>query len=610
MFKKSPKNCFKPVLHTNTTNNTGCTTGVTSGNSDNDLHKHANGPFLSYYNHFLLPQVGILKGTKQEYIPLPVSIEHASTNFTDVKLNSNGDKTNSKITERVYVSSSVYSHLCDIKAQIEKYQDAWDNIKKFTNPYEYIHTNISGNKTNISKLRPLSRSFYKMIEIMKNHNILSQFNHTIVTKPDTKMSINTFHLAEGPGGFIEAISYLRGQQYLRVAKEDNTKEHQVNTVCVNTILPESSIQILKRNTELHDEVMKDLEQLRISRRIFENQKIITESTSSSSSTSSSTISSTISSSSTSSSTANMQITYGNDRYYGMTLINDEPICPGWKKTRSFLDNHPNVIIETGADKTGNLISLDNFMHCVSKYKNKMNIITGDGGFDFSVDFNNQENMATQLILCEVYYALAMQKQGGTFILKIFDVFHKPTVDVLYLLCYYYNSVSIMKPHTSRIANSEKYVVCQGFKIADSTKIIDQFSDIFASLSSPERILSIIPQDHDLYFLNKIEEMNAMVSFQQIENITSTLSVITNHRNTEKLDHYKKSNVNKCIAWCEHYDIPYHVHHTSIQSTNVFLNRTSFTGSNPPCIPAPAFIVSGTSLINGSTGATGAIMSTV
>jgi 23S rRNA U2552 (ribose-2'-O)-methylase RlmE/FtsJ len=581
MFKKSPKNCFKPVFHTSTPG--------TCGSSESDSHKHTNGPFLSYYNHFLLPQVGILKDSCNEYIPLPISIEHLSKN--DSSSDAYQKQCNDKI-DRVYVSSSVYSHLCDIKAQIEKYQDAWDNIKKFTNPYEYIHTNISGNKTNISKLRPLSRSFYKMIEIIKNHTFLSQLNHTIVPKPDTKMGINTFHLAEGPGGFIEAISYLRGQEFLRVMKEESTKAVSTSTACVNTILPDSSIQILKRNTELHDEVMKDLEQLRTSRRIFESQKITYDN----------------SGSGGGSGGGNTQVTYANDRYYGMTLINDDPICPGWKKTRAFLENHQNVVIETGADKTGNLISLDNFMHCAAKYQNKMNIITADGGFDFSVDFNNQENMATQLILCEVFYALAMQKQGGTFILKIFDVFHKPTVDILYLLCYYYNSVSIMKPHTSRIANSEKYVVCQGFKISDSSKIVEQFSELFESLSScPERILSIIPQDHDLYFLNKIEEMNAMVSFQQIENITSTLSIITNHRNTEKLDHYKKSNVNKCIAWCEHYDIPYHVHHASIQSTNIFLNRSCVVIGSPPTIPPNALTVTASAVMVGPTGSTGSVM---
>lgn len=558
MFKKSPKNCFKPVLHT--TSSTSSSSSLPGGTSNeySDTSKPTNGPILSYFNHFLLPQVHLTYDSNGSYIPLELALKYKEIQDSD-------DEGDMDYRERhrerasVYISSSIYSHLCDIKKQIEKYQETWDNIKKFTNPYEYIHTNVAGNKTNISKLRPLSRSFYKMIEIIKNNNILSKYSHTISPRPDTKMGINTFHLAEGPGGFIEALVYLRGLEYHRVSVssvlEDaiagcSSSSSSVSSSVSSTV--SSPVHILKRNTEFHDEYMKEMEHLKLSKRIFDNEKPMN---------------------------GNEMISppnYGNDRYYGMTLVNEDPICPGWKKTRAFLENNPNVIIETGADKTGNLISLDNFRDCASKYRNKMDIITADGGFDFSVDFNNQENMAIQLIICEVFYALMMQKQGGTFILKIFDVFHKPTVDILYLLCYYYTNVSIMKPYTSRVANSEKYLVCQGFRVCDSGKIIEQFSNIFPDLirGGTSTLLSLLKQEHDLYFLNKIEEMNAMVSFQQIENITSTLSIITNHRNAEKIEHYKKTNMNKCVAWCEQYEIPYHVHHATIQSTNIFLHRSA------------------------------------
>jgi hypothetical protein len=304
--------------------------------------------------------------------------------------------------------------------------------------------------------------------------------------------------------------------------------------------------------------MKEQEYMKVSRRIFDQQKELE---------------SNYDAGAGAGAGATTPTPYGNDRYYGMTLVNEDPICPGWKKTRTFLENNPNVIIENGADKTGNLISLNNFLYCVEKYKNKMDIVTADGGFDFSVDFNKQENMATQLILCEVFYALALQKQGGSFILKIFDVFRKTTVDILYILSYYYNDVSIMKPYTSRVANSEKYVICQGFKVSDSQAIIQQFASVFPSLLNGGVLSSFLPFDHDLYFLNRIEEMNAMVSFQQIENITSTLSIITNHRNAEKLEQYKRANVNKCIAWCEKYEIPYNAHHACFQSTNIFLHKS-------------------------------------
>ena len=555
MFRKSSKNCFKPVLPTLLQNGPGSGIGLPEHEINIELNKpnnNNNGPILSYYNYFLLPQIDIILGPSNNYAPLELSILQSSEN-------------------KVYLSSSIYAHLCDIKQQIEKYQDTWDNIKKFTNPYEYIHSNITGNKTNISKLRPLSRSFYKMIEIIKNNSILSQYHDTISQKPDNKMGITTFHLAEGPGGFIEAISYLRGLEYQHHVTESNasimaTTTNEISDSTTVTLPSSPPIQILKRNTEFHDEYMKEQEYLKVSRRIFESQKETARTGG-----------------------PTPAAVYGNDRYYGMTLVNDDPICPGWKKTRTFLESHPNVIIENGADKTGNLISLENYLYCSDKYKNKMDIVTADGGFDFSVDFNQQESMATQLILCEVFYAVSMQKQGGSFILKIFDVFHKSTVDILYILSYYYKHVSIMKPYTSRIANSEKYVICQGFKMSDSTQIIQQFACIFPSLLQftedcdcksdktdcvgKQVLSSLLPFEHDLYFLNRIEEMNAMVSFQQIENITSTLSIITNHRNAEKLEQYKRANVNKCIAWCEKYEIPHNAHHACFQTTNIFLHKS-------------------------------------
>ena len=39
----------------------------------------------------------------------------------------------------------------------------------------------------------------------------------------------------------------------------------------------------------------------------------------------------------------------NDTYYGMTLTNNDSKCPGWKKSKKFLEEHPNVIIEKGID---------------------------------------------------------------------------------------------------------------------------------------------------------------------------------------------------------------------------------------------------------------------
>ena len=119
-----------------------------------------------------------------------------------------------------------------------------------------------------------------------------------------------------------------------------------------------------------------------------------------------------------------------DMYYGMTLINDDENTPGWKKAQRFLKQNTNVYIETGETHDGNILNLDNYYHCAKQHENKFDIITGDGGFDFSQDFNNQENLCSKLIVAQALYAIT-QKRQGTFVLKVFDIFYKSTLDILY-----------------------------------------------------------------------------------------------------------------------------------------------------------------------------------
>ena len=100
--------------------------------------------------------------------------------------------------QNVFINPTLKKYLEKIKGLIDKNIDDWDVTKKYTNPYEFIHTNIPGHKFSISKIKPISRAFFKLLEIYNTHNILN-----------SSESITTFHLAEGPGGFIEDTTFLR-----------------------------------------------------------------------------------------------------------------------------------------------------------------------------------------------------------------------------------------------------------------------------------------------------------------------------------------------------------------------------------------------------------------
>ena len=56
-----------------------------------------------------------------------------------------------------------------------------------------------------------------------------------------------------------------------------------------------------------------------------------------------------------------------------------------------MEKNSKIIIEYGKDKTGDLYNADNFKYLHEKYGNTMEIVTGDGGFDFSINYDEQEN---------------------------------------------------------------------------------------------------------------------------------------------------------------------------------------------------------------------------
>jgi hypothetical protein len=83
------------------------------------------------------------------------------------------------------------------------------------------------------------------------------------------------------------------------------------------------------------------------------------------------------------------------------------------------------------------------------------------------------------------------------------------------------------------------------------------------------ITSLLPMDHDAYFLNKLEECNAIIGQQQMETISATINLILNKSNSDKLESMKRHNIMKCMSWCDKHCIPYN---KIIQQNNIFLKH--------------------------------------
>lgn len=371
----------------------------------------------------------------------------------------------SKEKPAIFLSESMASYLAESKKKIHNNDLEWNKYKKYLNPYEYIHTIAPKYNKSVSNLTPVSRSFYKLIELLQHFNILSRFGNNY---------INSFHLAEGPGGFIEAMVNLR--------------KHPL------------------------------------------------------------------------------------DKYHSMTLLdNANNSVPNWNKLKKHYGQYidKNIILYEGHNKCGNLFDKENLLFCYNNHSNSMDLVTADGGIDFSANFDDQEISATKLLLAQILYAIILQKNEGTFIIKFFDTFTYPTIQLIYLLKRFYQEVCICKPNTSRFANSEKYIICNKFKYTDTKVFVEKFCTILDQIkNNDDYITSIININIPLQFSSYIEDCNILLGKQEITTINQTLQLMDLPK-THKINKFIKQNLQKCIQWCSAHYIP--INDVFI-STNIFLTN--------------------------------------
>lgn len=344
-----------------------------------------------------------------------------------------------EIDKTIIYSSKLCKRLKDIKCKIDDVND-WDKMKKLTNPYELIHSSIGNGKMNknINKFNPLSRSYFKLVEIMKDFKLGAS------NEPMTMIAI-----AEGPGGFIE--SFIKRSTY-------TTK----------------------------------------------------------------------------------------DSIYGITLTPQTKYIPNWDKlTRIYNTSNINT-------SYGDIYELETINSFISNIKDKAEIITADGGFDYSNDFNAQETQSCRIILAEIIICFKKQKLGGTFICKFFDLFNILTIKLLYILRIFYMNIYIHKPVTSRPANSERYIVCKGFK-GVSPSILENLEHILSTWKD-DKIYDLDGITIDDNFIKYIEKHNISFVTNQIRYLEKTLGFIKNNPTKYEYNKIIASQVLNAVSWCKMYNM--------------------------------------------------------
>jgi cap1 methyltransferase len=353
-----------------------------------------------------------------------------------------------------------YKIVSSEKEKIDKLEnnENWDKMKKIGNPYELIYTTYNKKRKNdsISQHIPISRSYFKMWEIFYNFDLFKNFNmhneHIFA------------HLAEGPGGFMEATYNFKSK--------------------------------------------------------INKKKSI------------------------------------NDTFYGITLKPTNEYIPDFNKIKKIFNGNNNIKIEYG-----NLYIYDDVKNYISKFNNqKAILVTADGGFDYSSNFNGQEINSCQIIYSECIVALNILKKGGSFVCKVFDLFSYTMIQILYIVSSCFEEVYIYKPETSRPANSEKYLVCMYYKNNLSSeskdnllKIIELWNNKTSDLTEDD---SIIFKDIKVSnsFIQNLNNYNEQYMETQIYYLNNTIKLAEHKIEKDKYYEIIQNQVNNAIEWCKKYDM--------------------------------------------------------
>jgi len=341
--------------------------------------------------------------------------------------------------------------LLAMKEHIQPFEETgyWELLKKMVNPYEIVYTYDHPEfHPSLAITKPLSRSYFKMIEILDVLRFYEQL-------PKQQQKIRTAHIAEGPGGFIQAIAET---------VERHSKHLQVATA--------------------------------------------------------------------------------------MTLRPVDHRVPGWRRASAFLQRNRAVKLHFGADGSGDIYVPENQRSFVEAVAPGAHLFTADGGFDFSVNYQIQEQRVLHLLISSALIGIQSLSTDGSFVLKVFDTYSDATKVFLALLSRHFKEWILYKPALSRPCNSERYFLGRGFRGLQANRLAP-LQELFQRSLAGE-----YPAD------------TAAMTPPELEYITAQadLSTALQLRSLEKALFYSKQpeewyatqlpkDFATSLTWCQRYRIP-------------------------------------------------------
>ncbi|KAJ3108721.1 FtsJ methyltransferase domain-containing protein 2 [Phlyctochytrium planicorne] len=141
----------------------------------------------------------------------------------------------------------------------------------------------------------------------------------------------------------------------------------------------------------------------------------------------------------------------------------------------------------GVDGSGDVTRIENLRAFEDEVRSGtdgegVDLFMGDGGFSTVGDELHQEFHTKRILLAQILSMFMTLRKGGNLILKTFDLLTPFSAGILYILHQNFSHVAVVKPVTSRPANSERYILCKHLESSRPTVIVEHLTKTLESLN--------------------------------------------------------------------------------------------------------------------------------
>lgn len=177
-----------------------------------------------------------------------------------------------------------------------------------------------------------------------------------------------------------------------------------------------------------------------------------------------------------------------------------------------------------------------------------------------LDYNKKEATQSINILDVIPRMLRGQMINGTAVIKVYDLYTSLSLYILYLLSAAYKYVYIFKPVNDDCECSEKYIICDGFRLNHEqiSRLIDEIEHFPSIVSENQHNYTDFYSRIKLpfHYISKLNEINSILGQQCLEHVNHiiNLSNASKSNNQHKSEGVNKKNQYNCDVWCKKHNI--------------------------------------------------------